>query len=189
MIGGIITIESMVIDLRYVKTCFISFVLCIACVCSVFADDVVSASAISDDFSNLADDVSQIDGNNTVVVIDNSHYADAISSLSDVISRSAILKPDDSISDFPNELVLYSVTVSNERVSSSDANGFKAVMLGLIGDYETVVTDYEYRNNNNTYTTHSISITEDWAWVSSCAVFLVVIYCFFRLVGGFLCNR
>lgn len=79
-------------------------------------------------------------------------------------------------------LSLQSVDVSLQRVSASGSNGFKAVVLGLLGDYETVVTDYTYQNQSG-YTTHSIDVSYDWAWICSAAIFLVVLYCCFRLIG------
>lgn len=81
---------------------------------------------------------------------------------------------------------LVNTTKSIQRVSASDATGFKAVLLNLLGDYETVVTDYEYRNNNNTYTSHSIQIERDYAWICSACVLGLVLFCVFRLIGGLL---
>lgn len=83
-----------------------------------------------------------------------------------------------------DDLILRSVNVSNEKVTASDANGFKAVMLSLIGDYETVITDYTYQSGTSGYYSHSISIERDWSWIWSCVCFIVVIYCFFRMIGG-----
>lgn len=85
-----------------------------------------------------------------------------------------------------DDLILRSVNVSNERVTASDANGFKAVMLSLIGDYETVITDYTYQSSASGYYSHSISIERDWSWIWSCVCFIVVVYCFFRSIGGML---
>lgn len=79
---------------------------------------------------------------------------------------------------------LVSVEKSIQRVSASDSNGFKAVMLTILGDYETVITDYEYRNGNSQYNSHSINIERDWSWICSAAVFGLVIFCFFRFIGG-----
>lgn len=78
---------------------------------------------------------------------------------------------------------LVSETKTIQRVSASDSNGFKAVLLGLLGDYETVITDYEYRTGNNTYTSHSIQIERDYAWICSACVLGVVLFCVFRIIG------
>lgn len=88
-----------------------------------------------------------------------------------------------------NDVKLKGVSVTRETVTANDATGFKAVMLSLLGDYETVVTDYTYQSGSSGYYSHSISIERDWAWIMSCAVFIVVLYCFFRAVGGILSWR
>lgn len=79
---------------------------------------------------------------------------------------------------------LVSIEKSIQRVSASDSTGFKAVMLTILGDYETVVTDYEYRNANSQYNSHSINIERDWSWICSSAIFGLVVFCFFRFIGG-----
>lgn len=70
------------------------------------------------------------------------------------------------------------------RITASDTSGFHSVILSLLGDYNPIVTDYEYRNNNNTYTSHSIEIEPDWSWIASAAIFAIVIFCVFRFIGG-----
>lgn len=84
------------------------------------------------------------------------------------------------------QLVSYEQSV--QKVSASDTSGLKALLLSILGDYETVVTDYEYRTGNNTYTSHSINIERDWAWICSCGVFALLLYCTFRSIGGILCR-
>lgn len=69
------------------------------------------------------------------------------------------------------------------RVSASDTSGLHSIILSLIGDYNPIVTDHEYRNNNNTYYSHSIDISPDWSWIASAVIFLVIIYCAFRIIG------
>lgn len=87
-----------------------------------------------------------------------------------------------------DDMQLVNMTQSMQRVSASDTSGFKAVILQLLGDYETVVTDYEYRNNNNTYMSHSIAIEQDYAWLASAGILALLIYCTFRSIGGILCR-
>lgn len=73
-------------------------------------------------------------------------------------------------------------------VTAADANGLKAVMLSLIGDYEGIVVEYAYENSNG-YTSYVREIQLDYPWLCSCAIFLVVLFCILR--GGFavLCKR
>lgn len=74
------------------------------------------------------------------------------------------------------------------RVSASDTSGFKSVMLSLIGDYETVITDYTYQSGSSGYYSHSISIERDWSWICSACIFALVVFCTFRIIGGLLCR-
>lgn len=78
---------------------------------------------------------------------------------------------------------LVSVEKSMMRVSASDSTGFKAVVLGLIGDYETVITDYTYQSGSTGYYSHSINIERDWSWICSACIFALVIFCVFRVIG------
>ena len=82
--------------------------------------------------------------------------------------------------------VLEKVEITSKRVSAENSNGLKAVILGMIGDYETVITDYTY--NNGSYTSHSISIERDYAWIWSAILLVVVMYCVFRAIGGIICK-
>lgn len=99
-------------------------------------------------------------------------------SVSDVVDILDAARPD-------SGMELKSVNVSNERVSASDSSGFKAVMLTVLGDYETVVTDYVYQNQSG-YTTHSITIERDWSWIMSAAMLIVVTFCTFLSVSTIL---
>lgn len=73
------------------------------------------------------------------------------------------------------------------RVSPSDSNGLKAIILSLIGDYETVVTDYTYQSSNGYYS-HSIQIERDWSWIVSACIFALVIYCTIRGIVALACR-
>lgn len=75
-----------------------------------------------------------------------------------------------------------------DPVTSSDANGLKAIMLDLLGDYEGVVVEYAYENNNG-YTSYVREVQPDYPWLISAAVFCIVLYCVFRLGAKVLCNR
>lgn len=81
------------------------------------------------------------------------------------------------------------VSVSSLRISPSDTSGLHAILLGLIGDYNPIVKDYTYTSTQG-YTSHSIDIQPDWSWIMTCGLFIVVIFCTFRFIGGiFACKR
>lgn len=153
---------------RKVLLFFLAFVLCSSC---VFADDELSDDGQSvqvDEFdtstpSTVVVDITQLLNQNTEPVqVEDPEVVDVVS-----------MQPE-----------LVNVTQSLQRVSAEDTTGLKSVLLSILGDYETVVTDYEYRNNNNTYYTHSISIERDWAWLCSCGIFAILLYCTFRTIGA-----
>lgn len=73
-------------------------------------------------------------------------------------------------------------------VTPNQSNGFKKVILQLIGNYDTVVTDYTYQNYNG-YTQHSIDVQPDYSWIASAVIFLAVLYCALRFIGGLFSGR
>ena len=80
------------------------------------------------------------------------------------------------------------VVRSVSPVTPADSSGFKAVVLGLFGNYDTVVTEHRYTSSSG-YTSVSVSTEPDYAWMISAAIFTVVLYCLFRMIGGVLCGR
>ena len=109
---------------------------------------------------------------------------------------------EESTSTVPEVNVYNEITVENEElgeyigtsvyslnpVSSSDSNGLKAVMLSLIGDWDSIVVEHAYESTNG-YTNYVREIQLDYPWLCSCAIFLVVLFCVLR--GGFavLCKK
>lgn len=79
-------------------------------------------------------------------------------------------------------------TVSTDvlRISASDTSGFHAVILGLLGDYNpiAVTTSYQYPSGNTYQTRYQVDVEPDWSWICTAAIFIVIIFCLFRLVGG-----
>lgn len=83
-----------------------------------------------------------------------------------------------------SDMVLDSVDVySVTPVTPDNSTGLKAVILGLIGNYDTVVTDYTYKNNNG-YVSHTIEVQPDYVFLCSFVMLCLVIYCLFRLGGA-----
>lgn len=70
-------------------------------------------------------------------------------------------------------------------VTPSDSSGLKAILLQLFGNYDPVVIEYAYTNTNG-YVSYVREIEPDYAWMISAAIFAIVLYCFFRLLGGLL---
>lgn len=100
-----------------------------------------------------------------------------------VFASSGELKSDSDLSEIPaSEDVLISVKAN--PVTPSNTSGFHSVLLTILGDYEPVTVDYTYQNNNNQYYSHSITTDPDWSWIASAAIFALIIFCTFRLIGG-----
>lgn len=81
------------------------------------------------------------------------------------------------------DLIITDTKTEVLRVSANDTSGLHSVILTLIGDYNPIVKDYTYQSTQG-YTSHSIDIQPDWSWIASCFVFVVVLFCVFRLLGG-----
>lgn len=87
-----------------------------------------------------------------------------------------------------DDMELVSRETTKVRISPSDTSGLKAVMLTILGDYETTVTDYTYQSGSSQYYSHSINIERDWAWLASACMLGLLVYCTFRAIGGMLCR-
>lgn len=73
-------------------------------------------------------------------------------------------------------------------VGPRDSNGLKAIMLSLIGDWDSIIVEHAYASTNG-YTNYLREVQLDYPWLCSCAIFLVIIYCIFRLGGAILCRK
>lgn len=73
-------------------------------------------------------------------------------------------------------------------VGSSDATGLKSIMLALIGDWDSIIVEHAYASSNG-YTNYLREVQLDYPWLCSCAIFLVMLYCLFRLGGSILCKK
>lgn len=83
-----------------------------------------------------------------------------------------------------SDIVLQSVEVySVSPVTPQNTTGLKSVLVGLIGNYDTIVTDYTYTSNNG-YVSHSIEIQPDYVFLCSFVILCLIIYCIFRLGGA-----
>lgn len=69
------------------------------------------------------------------------------------------------------------------KVSANDTSGLHSILLRLIGDYNPIVTDHTYTSGSG-YVNHSVDIQPDWSWILTAALFIIVIFCTFRFVGG-----
>lgn len=77
------------------------------------------------------------------------------------------------------------VTIKASPVTPSNTSGFHNVIISLLGNYEPITVDYTYQSGTNYQnTSHSITTAPDWSWICSAAIFAIIIFCLFRLIGG-----
>lgn len=134
----------------------------------------------ADDSTDQQQSIPMDINNSTPVVVD----------ITQLLNNNNTTEPDSTEPDLVEVLEpkLIKAEQTKQVVTPSDANGFKAVLLTVIGDYETVVTDYTYQNNSNYYS-HSIEIEQDYAWICSAAMLGLITFCTFKIIGGLLCKQ
>lgn len=124
---------------------------------------------------SVSEDVSTDNGSNITVVINNPSVTKPVN---DVEAEDSIQKEFNA-----EEWTLVDVKTSKEVVRAGNTTGLKSVVLSVIGDYETITTDYTYQNSNYNYLSHSIDTQPDYPWMITAAIFLVCLYSMFRLYG------
>lgn len=82
--------------------------------------------------------------------------------------------------DMPVSVELYSVS----PITPEDTSGLKAVLLEVLGDYDPVIVEYEYRNSNNTTYNYLREVLPDYPWCASFIMLALFVYCIFRLGGA-----
>lgn len=76
------------------------------------------------------------------------------------------------------------ISLKAAPVTPNTSNGFHKVIISLLGNYEPITVDYEYRQGSSSYTSHNITTAPDWSWVCSAAIFALVLLCTFKFLGG-----
>lgn len=81
------------------------------------------------------------------------------------------------------------VTYALDPITAQNTTGLKSVLLGILGPYENIVTEYRYMNYNQTSYSYLREITPDYPWFGSLAVFLVLLFSVFRIGGNLLWKK
>lgn len=74
--------------------------------------------------------------------------------------------------------------LSLSPVTPSNTSGFKAVLVGLLGNYDTIVTVHQYQSDTSSYRSYVTDVQPDYVWLTGAALLLLLIYCLFRLGGA-----
>ena len=90
------------------------------------------------------------------------------------------------LSDIPVGASIDNISVSSvSPIKPSDTSGLKAALLGVLGNYDPVVVEYQYSSGNG-YTNYLREVQPDYVWICSFVLLALVIFCLFRLGGALL---
>ena len=112
-------------------------------------------------------------GGNTVYVLSQPSFDD-----SEVVENVGIDPVNDTITDI-------NILTSVAPVTPADTSGFKAVLLGLLGNYDPVIVEYQYQSSQG-YNNYLREVQPDYVWLCSFALLALMIFCIFRLGGALL---
>jgi hypothetical protein len=112
-------------------------------------------------------------GGNTVYVLSQPSFDD-----SEVVENVGIDPVNDTITDI-------SILTSVAPVTPTDTSGLKAVLLGLLGNYDPVIVEYQYQSSQG-YNNYLREVQPDYVWLCSFALLALMIFCIFRLGGALL---
>ena len=62
------------------------------------------------------------------------------------------------------------ITGTQSPITPNNTNGFKNVLVSLIGNYDVIVSEYRYTSSQG-YTNINIEQQPDYVWIISCAGF------------------
>lgn len=74
------------------------------------------------------------------------------------------------------------VTTTVSPITPNNTNGFKSIILGVLGNYDPVIVEYAYQSSQG-YTSYLREVQPDYAWMITAAIFLVMLYSVFRILG------
>lgn len=112
-------------------------------------------------------------GGNSVYILSQPSVDD-----SEVVENVGIDPVNDTITDI-------NIFSSVAPVTPSDTSGLKAVLLGLLGNYDPVIVEYQYQSTQG-YNNYLREVQPDYVWLCSFALLALMIFCIFRLGGALL---
>lgn len=90
------------------------------------------------------------------------------------------------LTDIPVGASIDNISVTSvSPIEPSDTSGLKAALLGVLGNYDPVIVEYQYSSGNG-YTNYLREVQPDYVWICSFALLALVIFCLFRLGGALL---
>lgn len=173
---------------RFFAIFFAVFVL----VTAVHAEEVISdeAPALPDTVDSVVSAVSDLVDSSSAAVSSGESPAEVspggntvyvLAQPDSEVDRDATVSPV-SIDD-PDVTITNISLASVAPITPSSTSGLKAALLGILGNYDPVVVEYQYASGNG-YTNYLREIQPDYVWLCSAALLALVIYCLFKLGGG-----
>lgn len=136
--------------------------------------------------NNMQNDISDLESE-VATLSDEVSVLSESSTVSDTTAEAAVseeeteVNPDLGI----DEGTITSVSVySVSPITPDSTTGLKSVILQLIGDYDPIVVEYEYQNQNSSYSSYLREVYPDYVWCASFVMLALIIYCIFRLGGS-----
>lgn len=174
---------------RFLAIFFAVFVL----VTAVHAEEVISdveALALPETVDSVVDSVSDLVDSATSATAPGESVPEVSPGGNTVYVLTQPDSEDDSdVSLTPVSIDDPSVTITDISLASvspitpSSTSGLKAALLGILGNYDPVIVEYQYSSGNG-YTNYLREIQPDYVWLCSAALLALVIYCLFKLGGG-----
>lgn len=129
--------------------------------------------------------VSDVDNVSPAEDINNPVLAEAFENGNSVYVLSGDMPYADSSGDSAGDMqYVGSQLLSLSPVTPSNTSGFKSVLLGLLGNYDTIVTVHQYQSSSSGYSSYVTDVQPDFVWLTGAALLLLLIYCLFRLGGA-----
>lgn len=165
---------------------FFSFILCALLACSLavsaFAVELDTLEPVSPD-SGIAEEVPPADLEDSPEVRQEEIPEDDVSS-PEIPEEDDETNPDLGIIDIEEDVLVGVTFASVAPITPETTNGLKSVLLDVLGDYDPIIVEYEYRNQNNTSFQYLREVLPDYPWCASFIMLALFIYCIFRLGGA-----
>lgn len=117
--------------------------------------------------------------------INNSVLSEAFANGDSVYVLSGDLPYDEPSGSAPTDMQYVGTQLmSLSPVTAADSTGFKAALLGILGNYDTIVTVHQYQSSSSGYNSYVTDVQPDFVWLTGAALLLLLIYCLFRLGGA-----
>lgn len=123
---------------------------------------------------------------------------DTPASTAPVVASVVAPPPDVTYVELPEDYVIKSAALEDmyaidpqsalAPVTPSNTSGLKSVLLSILGNYDPIVAEYQYVGSGS-YNNYIREIQPDYVWLSSAAIFAILLYCTWRILGGLVCRK